>query len=330
MKHFQHHDAATLDEAFSLMLRYNGKAKLIAGGTDLLGVLKGDILPDYPEALINIKTIPGMDLIEETGDGLSLGPLTKLVDLVNSAAIRGRYRIVAEAAESVAGPEIRNMATIGGNLCQDTRCWYYRYPHSMGGRFVCFRKVKGPCPAVAGDNRYHAILEGKKCYAVCPSDVAVALCALNARIDISGPEGSRTLPIDDFYQTLGTVLKPNEILTGIRVPKPQKGTSQVFHKHRVRDAVDFAIVSVATAITLKQKLCSEARIVVGAVAPTPYRARQAEDLLTGKPIDAAAASAAADAALSKAKPLSRNAYKIDIAKALVKRAILQTAKAPKQ
>lgn len=330
MKYFQHHNAATIEQALSLMERYNGQARIIAGGTDLLGTLKADILPHYPEALINIKTIPGMDSIQEVEDGLRIGPLTKLAGLAQSPVIRRGYRILAEAAESVASPEIRNMATIGGNLCQETRCWYYRYPHNMGGRIICFRKGKGPCPAIAGDNRYHAILEGKKCVAVCPSDMAVALCALNAGIEIRGPEGRRTLPVEDFYETLGTVLKPNDLLTGIRVPKPRAGTRQVFYKHRVRDSVDFAIVSVAAALTVNQGVCRQACIVLGAVAPTPYRARQAEDLLAGGAIDDSTAGAAAEAAVGKAKPLSRNAYKIDIAKALVKRAIREAAAAPIQ
>ncbi|MEJ2729712.1 MAG: FAD binding domain-containing protein [Deltaproteobacteria bacterium] len=170
MKAFKHVNAASVDEAISLMRSYKGRADLIAGGTDLLGVLKDEILPDYPEAVINIKTIPGLDNIEESKKGLKIGALTKLVDVALHPLVKKRYPILSKAAESVATPEIRNMATLGGNLCQDTRCWYYRYPHQMGGRIICYRKEKGPCHAVKGDNRYHAIMGAKACYAVCPSD----------------------------------------------------------------------------------------------------------------------------------------------------------------
>ena len=144
MKAFKHFNATSVDEAISLMRTSKGNVNLIAGGTDLLGVLKDEILPDYPEALINIKTIPGLDGVEENKKGLKIGALIKLVDVVAHPLIRKRYPILSEAAEAVATPEIRNMASLGGNLCQDTRCWYYRYPHHMGGRIICYRKEKGP------------------------------------------------------------------------------------------------------------------------------------------------------------------------------------------
>lgn len=321
MKDFQHYNAASVDEAVSLLKKLSGKAKLIAGGTDLLGTLKADILPVYPEALINIKTIDGLDFIKEDDAGLKIGALTKLADVVQSSLIKKTFPILAEAAKSVASPEIRNMGTVAGNLCQETRCWYYRYPHNMGGRIECFRKGEGSCPAVKGDNRYHAIFEGKKCFAVCPSDMAVALSALDASITIAGPEGEQVMPIIEFYKTLGCVLKPDEILTEIRVPRPPDHTAQAFFKFRLRESVDFAIVSVATAITMENKVCKDARIVLGAVAPTPYRASAAEEALKGKSNISSAAESAAAAAVTHAKPLSKNAYKIEIIKTLVKRAI---------
>jgi xanthine dehydrogenase YagS FAD-binding subunit len=325
MKDFRHVNATSLDQALSLLKEFNGRAKLNAGGTDLMGVLKSDILPDYPEAIINIKGIPDLDNIREDDYRLSIGPLTKLTDIVESPVIKKKYHIVSEAADSVASPEIRNVGTIGGNLCQDSRCWYYRYPHSMGGRIHCFRKGKGPCMAIKGDNRYHAIFGGKKCFSVCPSDMAVALAALDARIKVINQKGERVIPVFNFYVAMGNALKPDEILTEIQVPRLSRDTVYTFSKFRVKDSVDFAIASVASAINIQDGICRDARIVLGAVAPTPYRATEAEDAIRGKRLDKALAEDAGDAAVTKANPLSMNSYKVDITKTLVKRAILASA-----
>jgi xanthine dehydrogenase YagS FAD-binding subunit len=322
MKPFKHFNVRSLDEAMARLNDYPGKASLIAGGTDLLGILKDEILPDYPQALVNLKTIPGLDFVEENDGGLKIGALVRLSRLCRSSTVTGKYRLLAQAAESVATPQIRNMGTVAGNLCQDNRCWYYRYPHPMGGRILCFRKGEGPCHAVKGDSRYHAILGGKKCHAVCPSDLAVALSALDGEIRIAGPDGGRMIPVADFYHATGHILKPNEIVTEIRVPRPPSGSAQAFLKFRLRESVDFAVVSVASLISVSNGVCEDARIVLGAVAPVPYRARAAEDAIKGKPLDGATAQQAAEAALSKAKPLRMNAYKVEIAKTLVKRAIL--------
>jgi xanthine dehydrogenase YagS FAD-binding subunit len=321
MKYFRHYNAASVDEALFLLKKFKGKGKLIAGGTDLLGVLKSDILADYPEAVINIKTISELDLIKEDDGSLRIGALTKLADIAQSPAIKKTCSILADAAESVAGPEIRNMGTIAGNLCQDTRCWYYRYPHAMGGRIQCFRKAQGPCPAIKGDNRYHAVFGGKKCFAVCPSDMAIALAALDAGVTVAGPGGEKLIPIMEFYETLGCVLKPDEMVTEIQIPRPLNHTAHAFLKFRVRESIDFAIASVASAITVTDRVCRDARIILGAVAPTPYRATAAEDVLKGKTLEPAIAETAAVAAVINAKPLSKNTYKIDIIKALVKQAI---------
>lgn len=321
MRSFKHFNAGSMEEALSLLAEYKGKARLTAGGTDLLGVLKGEILPDYPEALINIKTIPDLAGIEEDQEGLKIGAMARLVDIVRSPLIPGRYGILAEAAESIATPELRNMGTVGGNLCQDNRCWYYRYPHRMGGRILCYRKGKGPCHAVKGDNRYHAIMGAKACFAVCPSDMAVVLTALDATIRIAQPGGEKRIPISDLYGPLGHTLKPGEILTEIRVPRPADNARQAFIKFRLRESVDFAVAGVSSVISMADGVCEDARIVLGAVAPAPCRATAAEDALRGRPLDAAAAEEAAGAAVIDARPLSGNAYKIEIVKTLVKRAI---------
>jgi xanthine dehydrogenase YagS FAD-binding subunit len=324
MRAFRHHHAHTLDEVFSLLDAYEGRARLIAGGTDLLGILKDELLPDYPEALISIKTLPGLEGIEEEAGAIRIGALTRLTQLVQSPVIRNKAPALAEAAKSVATPEIRNMGTLGGNLCQDTRCWYYRYPHQMGGRIVCHRKGKGPCHAVKGDNRYQAILGGKGCFAVCPSDTAIALAALDAEVVVTGREGKKVLPIQDFYQTLGNVLRPDEMMTEIRIRQIPGNTAQTFHKYRLREAIDFAVVSVASVITMDKGTCKNVRIVLGAVAPTPFRATAAEDTVRGKPLTEKLAQEAAEAAVGRAKPLSKNAYKVEVAKTLVKRALLST------
>jgi len=321
MRSFAHINAHTIEEVHPLLEKYKGKAVLNAGGTDLLGVLKDEILPDYPEVVINIKTISGLDSITENDRGFTIGSLAKLSDIANSPLIKERYPVLAEAAHSVATPQIRNAATIGGNLCQDVRCWYYRYPRHIGGPIQCLRKGSGPCLAVRGDNRYHAIMEGKKCFAVCPSDTAVALAALDATIHVVGPEGIRNIAIDDFFNPLSNALKPNEIVKEISVPALSSSTNQKYIKFTLRKPVDFAIVSVASVVAMENGVCTDARIALGAVAPGPVRAHTAEDMLKGKAISETSVAAAAELALSGAKPLSMNSYKIEITKSLIKRAL---------
>lgn len=321
MKAFKHFNATSVDEAISLMRTSKGNANLIAGGTDLLGVLKDEILPDYPEAVINIKTIPGLDAVAENEKGLKIGALTKLVDVAAHPLVRKKYPILSEAAEAVATPEIRNMATLGGNLCQDTRCWYYRYPHHMGGRIICYRKEKGPCQAVKGDNRYHAIMGAKACFAVCPSDTAIALTALGARLEIKGPQKVRKVPVDEFFTTQGNVLEFDELLTHIQIPLPAAEARQTFIKYTLRKPVDFAIASVAAVVTMQNGICKDACIVLGAVAPTPVRALDSEKILKGKVASEKSIAAAARAAIKDAKPMRMNAYKVQITKTLVKRAL---------
>ncbi len=319
MNPLKHFNARTLDEA---ILAAGENSQIIAGGTDCLSILKNRVLPNYPEVLVNIKTIPDLEYIAEEVTGLRIGALTRLSDIVESAVVREKYGILADAAKSIASPQIRNMGTIGGNLCQDTRCWYYRCSPFTGRSYFCSRKGGRVCFAVAGDNRYHAILGGKGCFAVCPSDMAIALAALDAGITVKGPASERTIPIKDFYTILGNILKQNEIVTDIRIPPPPQGAKQTFLKFRLRKAIDFAIVSVASIITIEDGVCQDARIALGAVAPTPIRVVEVEDEIKGKVINVETAEKAAKAAVAGATPLSMNAYKVEIAKALVKRAIL--------
>lgn len=322
MRSFNHISAATVENACSLLRKYKGKAVLNAGGTDLLLTLKGEHLFEYPEAVIDIKNIRGLDEIAENGDALQIGALAKLSEIAKSPLVRKGYEPLAEAAHSVATPQIRNAATLGGNLCQDVRCWYYRYPRHIGGPMTCLRKGKGPCLAVAGDNRYHAIIGGKKCFAVCPSDTAVALAAMNGKIRIAGAKGERTVPVTEFFSPLGNALSKGEMVTSVEIPRIQGPARQAFLKFTLRKPVDFAIVSVACIILEHQGVCADARIALGAVAPGPVRAAKAEEILKGRPITPELAAEAAQLALADAKPLSMNGYKVEIAKTLVKRAIL--------
>jgi len=322
VRSFNHVNARTIDDARSLLDRYKDKAVLNAGGTDLLGVLKDEILPDYPELVINIKTIPGLDAIEEDDEGRTIGALARLSHIAGSDLIKACYPVLAEAARSVATPQIRNAATLGGNLCQDVRCWYYRYPRHIGGPIQCLRKGKGTCLAVRGDNRYHAVMEGKKCFAVCPSDTATALAALDARICTAGPEGNRSIRVTDFYSPLSKTLQPGEIVTEVRIPKMPGAVDQRFLKFTLRKPVDFALASVASVVVSEDGICRDVRIALGAAGPGPVRASRAEEALIGKPINEATAAEAADAAMAGARPLSKNGYKIEIIKTLIKRALL--------
>lgn len=322
MKAFRHINATSVEETIALLRAYNGKSCLIAGGTDLLGILKDEVLPDYPEAVINLKTIAGLDRFEKNKAGFKIGVLAKLSDVVAHPLVQKRLPALAHAAKAVATPEIRNMATLGGNLCQDTRCWYYRYPHHMGGRIMCYRKGKGPCEAIKGDNRYHAILGAKKCFAVCPSDTAIALSALDAKLEIAGLQGIRCISIDEFFTPLGNILQADEFLTQIQIPTPAAGTKQAFFKFTVRKPVDFAIASVAAVgVTSQAGICKDARIVLGAVAPTPFRAFDCEKLLKGKAASEKVIEKAAKSAVEGAKPMRMNAYKLEITQTLVKRAL---------
>ena len=315
MKNFEHVNAATLDEA--VLALSAGKARIIAGGTDLLPSLKDEILPDYPETLINIKSVPGMAFIEEEAGMLRIGAATLLCDVALSRIVKERYPALAEAVGRVGHPHIREMGTLGGNICQLTRCWYFRVP---ANRFFCRRKGGDTCYALTGDGRYHSIFGGVAgCVAVNPSDVAPALVALGARIKTT----RRVVEAEGFFSAKGcasTVLDENEIVSEVRIPAPSPGTKSAFIKYALRKSIDFPIVNCAAVIGPK-----EARICLNAVFNNPYRAAAAEEVILGKPIDEAIADAAGAAAVSAARPLKSNRYKVQIARTLVKRAILACA-----
>jgi xanthine dehydrogenase YagS FAD-binding subunit len=321
MREFTHINAHTVDEAVSALRRYGSRAVVIAGGTDLLGKMKDEILPKYPEAIVDIKPIPGLEFLKEEAGVLRIGALTKLEDIGREPLIRSKYFALAQAASRTASPPLREMGTLGGNLCQDIRCWYYRNPNN---RFPCLRKGGGRCYAIEGDNRYHSIMGGSVeggCYAVHPSDTAPALIALNAGVVTS----KRILNLENFFQVdveKTTVLDSDEILTEIQIPEPSEGARSAFLKFAIRKSIDFPIVNCAAMITHSRGKVKTARICLNAVAVKPYRAVKAEKAIIGKQVDEALAEAAGAAALLDAKPMERNGYIVQIAKTLVKRTIL--------
>jgi xanthine dehydrogenase YagS FAD-binding subunit len=290
-----------------------------AGGTDLFAGLKGMVLPEPPTTVVNLKTIPDMDYIREEGGMLRIGALATLTNILESSIVQSKYQGLAEAAHQAATPALRNMGTIGGNLCQEVRCWYYRAEHNA---FFCFRKGGPLCFLVPGNNERHsAILGGQVCFASFPSETAIPLTALDATIVTT----KRNIPISEFFVVLGNVLDDDEIVTEIQVPEPDAATKQIFIKMRRRKALDWAISSVATAITVTGGSVTDARIVMGGIAPVPWRSTDAEDAIKGGPITEATATAAGDAAVDGALPLSGNLYKVHITKTLVKRAVLAAA-----
>ena len=311
MRNFTLVNPKTIAEAASQL---NAKACIRAGGTDLLGVLKEEILPDYPETVVNLKTIPGLSYIKEEGGFLKIGAMTILEDIATNTIVNTRYTALAQAAVRTASPHLREMGTIGGNICQMNRCWFFRY---VDNRFDCIRKGGNMCYAMAGDNRYHSIFGGvKACFAVNPSDTAPALVALNAKVVTN----KRTIEIDKFWDVGipgSTVLAVGEIVTEIQIPTPATGVKSAFIKMALRKSIDFPVVNCAAAIS-----SSDARICLNAVYNLPYRATKAEDAIKGKAIDETSAEAAGTAAVSGAVALPYNKWKIQIAKTLVKRTIL--------
>ncbi|MFC1901733.1 FAD binding domain-containing protein [Chloroflexota bacterium] len=319
--HPDYYDARTIDEAVSLLDRYGKDAKIIAGGVDLLGLMKNRVI--MPKILINIKGIPHLNHVVENDRGIAIGALTLVNDIERSALISDKYPLLFSAAHAIASPQVRNMATIGGNLCQEVRCWYYRRSPITGISFSCRRKKEnGICYAVNGENQYHAIMSGTECVAICPSDMAVALSALGAEINTVSTSGGRVIPIENFYTTFGNTLEFSEVIKSIQIPAIKPGVKQHFLKFRLRKAIDFAIVSVAAVITLDNNTISHARIVLGGVSPEPCRAVKAEAALIGETITERAAESAAKAAVIDAVPLSKNSYKVPLIEVLVKRSLL--------
>lgn len=320
MKPFRFINAKSIQDAVNILKENNGRARIIAGGTDLIGALKDRVPSVSPEVLVNLKTVSNLAAIRNGNQTVEIDALVKVDEIAVSELIKRDFPVLAMAARSVGSPQIRNMGTLGGNLCQDARCWYYRTSPWAGNPFFCLRKGGRTCYAVTGDNRYHSICGARKgCFAVHPSDLASALIALDAKVKTN----SREMAVGDLFDGFkGTVLDPHEILIRVEIAVPTPGTKSIYIKSRLRKAIDFAVVSIAAAVTIRDGLCQDARIVLGGVAPTPRRAKAAEAAIKGKPISPESAGQAAHEAADGTSALTKNAYKITLTKALVKKALL--------
>jgi xanthine dehydrogenase YagS FAD-binding subunit len=293
----------------------------IAGGTDLLDLLKAEI--ETPDTLVNLKSLPGLDTIESApGKGLRIGALVTLTELVEHSIVKEKYAVLAQAARSVGTPQLRNIGTIGGNLCQRPRCMYFR------GDFDCLRKNGNTCFAVDGQNKYHCIIGGSSCVIVHPSDTAVALLALNASVVIAKKKKSRTVNLQDFFVspeqnvTAETILEPDEIVTEIQVPEPRAGTVSGFLKFTERDAWDFAVVSVAAVLEKRNGAIHSGRVTLGGVAPVPWFDEEVSRRLENTTLSETNIEELVQYALTKAEPLKMNSYKLPLAKNLIKRLLL--------
>ena len=321
MDKFSYINPARLEQVPGL-LKNDWQSKVIAGGTDLVGEMKDYV--ESPKRLVNLKSIPGLDQIEVDNQGVTIGAMTTLTDIAEHTDIQKNYAALAQSAGVVASPQIRNVGTLGGNLCQRPRCWYYRDPDT-----ICLKKGGDVCYALSGLNKYHAIFGGGPVYIVHPSDIAPALVALGAEVTILGASGARTMPMEDFF-ILPTVANPfrenilasNEIITRIRVPKPDTNTTSFYLKLHERGSFDFALVSVAGVFQVQGKKCQQLSLVLGGVAPTPWRSSEAEQVLRGQVISEALAQRAGEAAVKNADPMSDNGYKVTLTQNLIKRAAM--------
>ncbi|MCZ7573546.1 MAG: xanthine dehydrogenase family protein subunit M [Ardenticatenaceae bacterium] len=321
LKAFEYINPASIDEAVAVLGK--DKAKVMAGGTDLLGGMKDGLQDHHFEVLVNIKSIPNMAYIKENGNTIAIGAATRVQDVADDPVVKEKLPVLAQAAGIVASPQIRNLGTLGGNLAQRPRCWYYR--HEL---FHCYKKGGDFCFAVTGSNKYHAILGGELCYIVHPSDTAPALMALNATAKIVGPNGEKMVPFDDFF--IGprvdvlreNVMGPQDILVEVQVPVLKPNTKSIYLKYKERGVWDFALTSVAAVATINSGTWEDGRIVLGGVAPVPWPAREADNFLAGKTLDESTAREAADRALFGARPMTDNSFKIDLAKGLIERALL--------
>lgn len=291
-------------------------AMLHAGGTDLLGCLRDGVFG--AGKVVSLGGLSELRGIRATSDGgLRIGALATLADVAEDATVRERYPALAQGAASAASPQLRNQGTLGGNLCQRPRCWYFR------GDFHCLRKGGDRCYAVNGENTYHCILGGTACYIVHPSDTAPALVALGARVRVVSRSGSRLLPLDEFFVPPArsirreNVLRPGDLLTEVLLPPVSPGMRSVYRKARARGSWDFALAGVAVAATVTDGRVAQARVVLSGVAPIPWRAAEAEAALVGSRLEADTIGRAAAGSLVGAQPMTHNGYKVHLVRGLV-------------
>ena len=320
MQTFKYVQPKNLSDAAGISEKEGDAAVLFAGGTDVLELIKNDIIS--PSKVINLKSIPGLDKIEYAdGEGLIIGALTTLNEIAEHPVIMKKFAVLSEAAKEVASPQLRNVGTIGGNICQRPRCWYFRED------FDCIKKGGDICYAIGGENKYHCIVGGGPCYIVHPSDIAVALVALNAEFTITNGKDFNKIPADKFFVLPGqnslqeNILKPGEILTEIFIPALPSNASSRYIKFTERNVWDFAIVSVAAIVNKSGNKINSGKIVFGGVAPIPWIDEDLNSMLSGMELSDKSIEAAVANTLMDAEPMEKNDYKIPLAKNLVKKVL---------
>ncbi len=323
MHNFEYANPTTVKEAAELLTAAD--SSVLAGGTDLLSSMKDYIAT--PKRVINIKGIKELGGIAKTATGLRIGATVTVDEIATNALVKAMFPSLAVAAQGIASPQIRNMGTVGGDLCQRPRCWYFRQGYGLLGQDK-FGKQLVPI----GENRYHAIFGGGPAYFVSPSSFGPALAALGAKVKmVSAQYGAREMDIAEFFVipknniSREIALMPNEVLTEILIPAPPAGAKNATYEIRHREAIDWPLATASVALTMKGTTVQSASIVLGHVAPAPWKSGAAEAAIAGKSITAESAEAAGAAAVADAKPLSQNGYKVQLAKVAVKRALLAAA-----
>ncbi|HUI56801.1 MAG TPA: FAD binding domain-containing protein [Bryobacteraceae bacterium] len=322
MQPFAYANPTTLQEALGQLGARWGEADVLAGGTDLISSMKDRL--HTPKRVVNIKNIKELEGIQKTADGLRIGALVTMDELARNADVRASYKSLVDAAEGVSSPQIRHVGTVGGDLCQRPRCWYYR------NGFGLLATQDGKPLAPGGENKYHAIFGGGPAYFVSASSLGPALVALGARVKLVSAKGAREVPAAKFFvapkdeNTREIALRPDEILTEILVPGA--AVKSATYEVRQKMALDWPLAAASVALTMNGNAVASAKVVLGHVAPTPWEATAAEKALAGKTVTAATAEAAGKAAVADAKPLSQNAYKVTLARVAVKRALLEAVR----
>ncbi len=324
MKAFEYASPTSVKEAVGLLGSKWGETEILAGGTDVLSLMKEYI--STPTRVVNIKSIPGLNQIKQAEGAVTIGSLVTMQELIDHEHVGHWFPSLKQAAEGVASPQIRATGTVGGDLCQRPRCWYYR-----AGFGLIARGPDGEPLVPRGDNRYHAIFGGGPALFVSASSLAPALVALDASATLAGPKGDRTVKVADFFvapkngDDRENVLAPNEIVTSISIPS--RGAASATYEVRQKEALDWPLVAASVALKLDGKQVQSARVVLGHVAPTPWSSAAAEAALKGKAVTEATADSAGKAATEGAKPLSHNAYKVRLVQTAVKRALLRAVQA---
>src|SRR6184192_1012842 len=326
MERFEYANPTTQREAIGLLGSNWNDAAVLAGGTDLLSLMKEYVVT--PKSVVNIKNVAGLNGIHSAAEGVTIGALVTMEELLEDKTIRAEYPALTHAAQGITSPQIRAMGTVGGDLCQRPRCWYFR-----NGYGLLAKDESGKSLVPEGENRYHAILGNTgPAYFVNPSSLAPALIALDAKLLLVGAKGQREVRASEFSvipksdEERENVLKPDEMLTHIVIPASSHGLRSATYEVRQKTALDWPLAAAAVAVKLEGGKVREGRIVLGHVAPIPWQAREAEKELEGKSITESAAASVGEAALRGAKPLSQNGYKVQLAKVAVKRALLAAAK----